>query len=348
MKLKRGIKIILITTLILFALLQSFLSLKLYNLILPADKNEALILLKYESKSNSNYIVKLKENQFIQNENFDSEAYIRNFIEYINFLIKYEYKATSSSNIKGKMEIKAEINIYHRIPLDNNKYPKIWTKSYLIDEIEINTIDYKIDIEKDIKIDLQEYQQIVNEFKETIKGVNVDSKLQIKAKTTFQGTKNDVSFDEEYIDIFEIPLDNEVFKINHIGTGETSNIIYFNEKVKINALELLPLTIFNIVNFLIIILIIKLLFFFDGRTKFQKQKNKIEKYYDEIVVKTTTFIDKDKYEIIVIESFKELYELSRELNMPIMQYDLDEVTVIYYILKDETIYKFKLEENKII
>ena len=259
MKLKRSIKIILSITLILFALLQSFLSLKFYDLIIPADKNEALILLKYESKGNSNYSVELKENQFIQNENFDSEAYIRNFIEYINFLFKYEYEATSPSELKGKTQIKAEINVYHRTPVDNNKYPKIWTKSYLIEEIEIDILDYKINLEKNIKVNLEEYQQIVNEFKETIKGVNVDSKLQIKAKTTFQGTKNDVTFDEEHIDIFEIPLDNEVFKINHIGTSDNENIVYYNEKIKLNALELLPLSIFNIINFLIIILIIKII-----------------------------------------------------------------------------------------
>ena len=50
--------------------------------------------------------------------------------------------------------------------------------------------------------------------------------------------------------------------------------------------------------------------------------SKILKTYDEIIVNTNNILDINKFNIIEIPEFKEILNLSRELLLPIMNYEV--------------------------
>ena len=61
---------------------------------------------------------------------------------------------------------------------------------------------------------------------------------------------------------------------------------------------------------------------FTNKTAFDRELEKILKNYDDIIVNTSTVLDVSKYKLIEIEEFKEILNLSRELLLPIMNYEV--------------------------
>ena len=87
---------------------------------------------------------------------------------------------------------------------------------------------------------------------------------------------------------------------------------------------------------------------FTNKSDYQRKLNKILKNYDDDIVNTKTMIDVKKYKLIKIEDFKEMLNLSRELLLPIMNYEMakDEETC-FYIIKEDIIYMYIIyDKNK--
>ena len=113
------------------------------------------------------------------------------------------------------------------------------------------------------------------------------------------------------------------------------------------------IVIANIITFIIICFLLRKLFTFTNKTEYERELNKILKNYDDIIVNTSTIVDVSRYKIIEINEFKEILNLSRELLLPIMNYEMkkDEETW-FYVIKDDILYRYivskeKLEKKKV-
>ena len=75
--------------------------------------------------------------------------------------------------------------------------------------------------------------------------------------------------------------------------------------------------------------------------------------YDDIIVNTSNILDVSNYKIIEITEFKEMLNLSRELLLPIMNYEvMKDKETWFYVIKDDILYRYvvladKLEEDKL-
>ena len=103
----------------------------------------------------------------------------------------------------------------------------------------------------------------------------------------------------------------------------------------------------NIVCFICICFLLKKLFKFTNKTEYDITLSKILKTYDEIIVNTNNILDVDKYSIIDIPEFKEILNLSRELLLPIMNYEVKKgKETWFYVIKDDILYRFTVKEKK--
>lgn len=341
-RLKKEAAIALSILLIVAVIIEGILAFNLFKLIEPVDNKTDNILLKYEEESFNDYKVILVDNEFIPEEYQNmGESYILDFVNFITFTNRYTYTATETADINGKFYVEARLYAYHKVSSDKNENPKIWDKPYEIKEQAISHYNVNTFTEQiAFNLELEEFQNDFDAFKETLTDVMMEGYLEINFKVEFEGYKDGFKFDENYTDRYTIPLSNTVFSIDHTPDVNSDNTIYRSEIEENNPMLIAALIVAIIIIFIGILVIIKILFFRSDKTNYRKAIDEILKDYDEIIVTSSNSVDEDKFEqVLEIEEFKELFELSRELATPIMHYESPNGNVTYFfIIKDDLLY----------
>ena len=146
---------------------------------------------------------------------------------------------------------------------------------------------------------------------------------------------------------------SSVVKIESDASNPKTKSVYESDLVKTNKIVLNYIVIANIVTFIIICFLLRKLFTFTNKTEYERELNKILKNYDDIIVNTSTILDVSKYKLIEIDEFKEILNLSRELLLPIMNYEMKKnEETWFYVIKDDILYRYivskeKLEKKKV-
>lgn len=346
---KIDIKKVIIAFFLVIALVVQFAFLSyLFKALTPEDKQkDENVIMSYTSKGNFDYKVYLKPNEFINKEYLGpNEAYILNLVDHINFNYLYKFSSTEKTNVTGENKLIVRLKAYYRESSNNNN-PEILQKEKIIEERIISFSDSNYNILGTYDLYLDEYLKILKEFQSQVK-ISVEGYLEVSSETKFNGSVGGASYNDSYSNTLKIPLSTSVIKIEGANGKEKTNKVYEGALIKTNKTVMSYIVIANIVVFLIICLLLRKLFMFTNKTEFDRELEKILKNYDDIIVNTTTVLDVSKYKLIEIEEFKEILNLSRELLLPIMNYEVIKSKEIwFYVVKDDILYRYILSEEKV-
>lgn len=325
--------------LILVILSQALFVKKLLIELEPIYNEDNNVLLKYNNNNNLDYNVVLKDNVFVNEDMKDSDAYVFDFVDHIHIMHKYLYSADRDSDINGKYIVSATMKVYYRESSNINTNPKIWQTSDTLQSKNFKYDDREFNIEDQIDISLDSYRQKLAEFQKTV-NVAVDGYLEINFETKFNGKKSGQLFVEDSNNYIKIPLNGSIFKIETKYKQTEEKKIYFDAKEPVTS-RIIFLVVLNIICFIVLSFLIKIIFFTKYTSKYKKELNNIYKDYDDIIVSTKNITDITKYDIIEITEFKELLNLSRESKQPIIGYELNNKTATwFYIIKDDILYRY--------
>ena len=325
----KTVKKIIISTLLVIALVVQFAFLSYLFKAISPNKDKNNVIMDYTSSGNLDYKVYLKQNDFIDNDQIETgKAYILDLIDYIKITSLYSFKSTVKTN-----------------------NPEVMTKEKVLDEKAISFNDSNYASVGSYDLYLTDYLNMIKDFQNQVK-IAVDGYLEVSQVSEFSGTVGGASYNDNYSNTLKIPLSNSVVKIENINSKPKTKSVYESDLIKTNKTVMSYIVIANIITFIIICFLLKKLFTFTNKTEYQRELNKILKNYDDIIVNTNSIVDVSRYKIIEINEFKEILNLSRELLLPIMNYEMkkDEETW-FYVLKDDIIYiylvsKEKLENNQ--
>lgn len=324
--------------LILVIASQSLFIKELFIAIQPVYNNENNIAINYTNNNFLDYKVILKNNSFI-NEEKDSDAFIFDFVDHISINNKYTYKADRDSDIKGKYIATAVMKVYYKESSNLNSNPKIWQISDKLREQELNYLNSQFSIDDEIDIFFDKYREKLTEFQKKV-NVAVDGYLEINFQVLFDGLHDGKNFTEDNNSSIKIPLNGSVFKIEKNFQEQESKKIYLNNP-KLELKKIIILIILNIVCFISLAFLIKIIFFTKYTSKYKRMLDSIYKDYDDIIVNTKNMSDISKYDIIEITEFKELLNLSRESTQPIIGYELEDKSATwFYIIRDNILYRY--------
>ena len=345
-----GLNKILVSIFLIIALVVQFAFLSyLFKALTPdKDKNEENIVMTYTSDGNIDYKVYLKENDFIKEEFLGpGEAYILNLIDHISINPVYTFSSTEKTNVTGTNKIVASLKGYYKETSNKSGNPAILKKDKIISENIINFDNNAYSQSNLYDIYLDEYINILNDFQKEIK-ISVDGYLEITSITEFSGKIGGASYNDSYKSTMKIPLSTSVIKIDASNKNPKKETIYEGDLIKTNKTVLLFVIGANILTFLIICLLLRRLFMVTNRTAYEKEIERLLKNYDDIIVNTTTVIDIDRYRLIEIEEFKEILNLSRELLLPIMNYEfVPGRETWFYVVKDDILYRYIISSEKL-
>lgn len=326
----------------------AFLSYLLKALMPDADKNKENIVMTYTSNGNIDYKVYLKQNDFIKDEYLrPGEAYILNLIDHITINPLYTFSSTEKTNVTGTNKVVAKLKGYYHETTNKSGNPEILTKESTISENVINFNDNSYSTLNSYDIYLDDYINTLNKFQDQIR-ISIDGYLEITSETSFSGKIGGATYDDKYTSTIKIPLSTSVIKIEASNKNPKKETIYEGDLIKTNRTVLMFVVGANVFTFLIICLLLRKLFMFTNKTEYEREINKLLKNYDDIIVNTTTVLDIDRYRIIEIDEFKEILNLSRELLLPIMNYEVvKNKETWFYVVKDEILYRYIISSEKL-
>lgn len=347
---KNDIKKIIISFLLVIAMVVqfSFLSYLFKALAPESSKNKDNLIMSYTSSGNIDYKVFLKENNFIDNEYLNAgEAYILDLIDYVRLTPVYNFKSTSKTNVTGTNKLVAKLKVYYKESSDKNNNPEVMNKEKTLDEKVMNFNDDKYTSLGSYDLYLNEYLDMLKDFQSEVK-IAVDGYLDITYESSFDGKVGGASYSNKYDNTVRIPLSNSVVKIESPKSEAKESNVYEADLVKTNKTVMSYIVIANIVVFIIICFLLKKLFSFTNKSEYQRKLSKILKNYDDIIVNTSTILDVKKYKVIKIDEFKEILNLSRELLLPIMNYEkIKDKETWFYVIKDDILYMHVVSEKKL-
>jgi len=307
------------------------------------------IKIKYKEKSNIEYKVYLKENDFFEEDFLEmNKTYITSLIDYIDVNFNYELELDDVTSGSYSYYIKGVISA----DKTNGQVGSYWSKEYKLTNTITKTYENvkNIDIDTSIDVNYEKYNKILASFKNEY-GISANGKLKIVlvVNNTVDSDKIDRDITKKSSVELNIPLTSLTIEVPIEKEDLEKEEYLVNEKIKSDDIfhKIARITghifycLSNIFTFYLLILTIKE---FKKESIYQKKLRKILKTYDSILVETKQIPNLNKYDIISVKTFEELIDAHSELRRPInFVQKLDSVK--FLLISEGIVWIYTLERN---
>lgn len=305
----------------------------------------------FKENNNTSYKVYLKNNDFYKDIFLDEDdEYISMIIDYINANFKYSL-FLDENNVKYKYSYKidADINV-KRKSSDNYLYHEIIN---LLEKKEITTDNYRVDINENIKIDYNYYNDIIKNFINIYSLDDINAKLTIKMHIKVIGSCEEFSEDanKDSIISLDIPLASKITKVelnDNLMSGQ-NNVIQC-KKIYDNVLLYLILSILCFIIDLIFIFI-TIRYEYTTRTAeniYEKELKKILNNYSSYIQKFNNDFNFKEYQLLKINTFTDMLEIRDTIGQPILMKENSDKSGAYFVIPSATkilyVYRLKISD----
>ena len=306
----------------------------------------------YEEKSNLDYKVYLKENQFYDTPYLGKDKkYISALIKYIDSSFSYSFKIDENIDVNYNYYIDANLKI------DDTTGENIYEKTYnILDKKQLSNITNMFSIYENVKIDYDKYNTIAKQFISQYKisgKANLEVNLHVEVLGEHENFAKNIN--DKGVITLNIPLLEDVNSIEmdyNLVNNKDAVLEYSSTKIKNYPLFIITILLIAIDILITIIVVIKIITRRDATTLYELKLNKIKKEYDKYLSETvlTQRLD-DLYKtkslrIILIKSFDDLLDVRDNLKKPILfNEEIPKKETIFYIIADNVVYLYVMHVN---
>lgn len=312
-------------------------------------KLETINSLYYSEKSNLDYKVYLKENNYFEEKYLGKDRqYIASLIDYISADFKYDLNASNPFDYNYKYWVTATLIASEKGENGKTVYEKEFTL------VEPKTFDFKdsnnFSINENVDIDYAYYNNIMNSFKKDY-ALTLDSKLIVRMHVNLSGKATHIKQDINSNQVMEvaIPLSEQTININ-MDYKDINNYEVVEEVSNTEIINKVLFGIFIITAILDVVIVVEYVRFLERIKKrsslYSKKLNRILKEYDRAIVKTRRMPDIDDLKMIEVESFEELLDARENLERPILYIDIHPgQKCCFLIINQKEVFKFILKDS---
>ena len=308
--------------------------------------------LEYNESMTVDYKVYLKENSFYEEEYLPmGQSYITELIDYIDLDLAYLVKFAESVKFKFSYEIEAFLEISNGNSGESNT---LYRYKNADDQINLKVANQQnsgkeLKVNQSVRIDFNAYNDLATEYIKTYKPVNANSTLIIKfilddeincTKLNSKGTsKSTISV--------KIPLTVNTMKIDVTGLNQINGTKYITclNQNNNNLNKYLIIGISGLEVVLVIVLIIYILSTKNHDINYEIKIKRIMNNYKSFIQRVLNDFNEDGYQVLNINSIKEMLELRDTLQMPILMYENEDKTYSKFFLPtlNHVLYKFEVK-----
>lgn len=303
----------------------------------------------YSINQGIDYNIDIYKNNLFETENLGmDQTYVANIVKNINVNFKYKYENTKKIPLNYEYGITATIYGEYTLP-DEDEKSELWTKKYtLLDQTKKETSDNNFEINEEVKIDYNFYNDVVSKFKSEIK-LPISAYLSIEFKTKVSGIIEHKSVRDVQTMRLKIPLNQQAFKISKdYNKNVEKDIKKLTEKdLDIELKKEICGVILLITAISLFVVLYKDIFDIAKKNYYNTTLDKLLKEYGDIIVEINSEINKDDLQVIEVKNFNEMLDLEEELKIPIMFYEIiEDVLGEFTITHNNILYRFILKDEE--
>ncbi len=299
----------------------------------------------YTNKFNFNYIVNLINNKYITETEITDKtlAYITDLIDTINLDINYEYNASKETSLEYSYTITGEMKVVYT--KDGKEQKILDEEETLLKEENLNLTSNKINIYKNLDIDLKEKNALLNEFKQSM-GMSIDAKYTITLVVNVATVVEDETVNDSYTTDIEIDLAEKTTEIS--GKNNVEDTQYISKEYEVNTYKNKISIARDIVFLAIAVLMLKYVSKFRTanrvKDKYRQELNRILKICQDKIVETNTKPIDNQENLVYVKDFGEIVKVSEELFKPILYYfDSETQEAWFSVMTGSVVYRFILK-----
>lgn len=288
--------------------------------------------IKYNENSQIDYKVYLKENDFYDKNYLEKgKGYIASLIDSISTNFTYNIKFSEEISYKYSYRIAVEVDVQDG-KNDSNIYH--FTENLVEHNLSSNTGN--LDINEDIVIKYENYNNIISRFKEIYDLSNTDCTLNAYLYVNIQDIdkSNTTSLVDKKVSSLAIPL-----TLNTVSIDIGNNIITNNHnqfelsKAENNEWILAVSAIFLMISAVYVIILVRYL----EKTKtaqmvYEKEIKSILSNYDSYIQKINGTYDIGTSQVLKIETFNDMLEIRDTLKQPILMLENEAKDGSFFII----------------
>lgn len=307
-------------------LLLSVITIILTNLTLNLSNMNRI---NYREKSNIDYKVYLKENNFYENEYLEKDkVYVASLIDKILIDFKYDFDIEKENDLAFKYDVIAKLSINDETT-GSNYYEKEY-ELISLKQVKINN-QKQFNLKEQIDINYSYYNLLANTFRQQY-GIDTLSNLNVYLRVYKE--EDNSNFSTMYV---KIPLSEKSVNIE-LDYQDINNSSYLikteNNYIKyitliLSILFFTVLLAINLLKFIRLLLLMR-----DKKTPYDKYIDKILNEYDRLIVESKTEPDLKNSNIIKMPKFSELLDVRDNLKLPIMYYVVVKHHKSYFYIKN--------------
>lgn len=336
-----------------FAILLMIISFFLVYSSLNIKTSSNVAILTYAEKSNLDYKVYLKENDYFKEKYLPkNKQYIASIIDYIDIFYDYTFTSSKPINAKYKYKVVGKINAQYKV--DTNNIKQVWQNEYVLSEGKELEIKDKgtFTISENVKVDYDKYNQIISNFKKDyMLSVTSDLTVSLLVEVNGEYVPANKVFNESNDINLTIPLSEQTININMDYKDINNNQIISVQKLsRFSNISFFVLGIVtSIASIFTIYIVVKRIMREDKKqSKYIKNLKKILHDYGDIIVevKTPPLLPKNKSS--EVKNFAELVNAQIEVRSPIVFSEISVNEIGQFVLFDkEHAYYYLLKSDEL-
>lgn len=303
----------------------------------------------YSESGNVLYRAYLADNEFYKVEYLNGEhAYVSELIDRMTGDFSYNLALnTNDVNFKYSYYIEAKV-----IVSDKATGANIYDPSFIL--LPKNTEEAHgncLNISKTVNIDYKKYETIAAKFVGSYGLTNVDQRLSVKMYVDVLGTSESMADDSsgQYVVELKVPLNQKTLKPSvstSVPTGEQK--ILANSSNAKNGFKIASIIIASIDALAIAAIIVFTLLTRDKHIDYARRVKSVLSSYRSYIQKILTPFDTSEYQVLVVDTFREMLEIRDTIQTPILMYENEDRTCTTFTIPATQnflyVYEIKVED----
>ena len=321
------------------------------SLLMVYVKNSKAQYVSYSETGNIDYTVKYKDNEYFDNNSLDSNRqYIASLIDNINAEFNYKI-ALEDSNIEYKYSYRIDAEVVVKEKNTSNVFYEK-TEQLVKEKEKISSLN-EVNITEDLVIDYDKYNDKIKRFVSVYDLETAESSLNINMYVNVIGSceEFDENQEKERVISLTIPLTKDTIAIDFVDdiVNSSNNVMKCNSSNFGNTIVLFLSIILTAVGVgLIVAVIIYEIKTRTAETIYEKELKKILNNYGSNIQVIGNEFEFNDYQLLKIETFYDLLEISDKLRQPILMKENKERNGAYFVIPSVTkllyVYRMKVSD----
>lgn len=275
-----------------------------------------------------------------------NNAYVAALTDSITASFRYDYTASSATNLTSTYDVTAQIRANYAVKGNTEDLSNVWSRDYqLVKPVTTTAETNAVSLARTVTVPYAEYVKTVDSFR-TALALPTNSEVVVTFNVRVSGTIDGTAFNDARTSTVSAPLDQQIYipgiKFDKTDTKQITPQSAADNQNRWAKLELVGGGVTAFAGVALLVYGMRKRIF---KSAYQRELDKIYRYHDGIIVRTSRPIDLTDHQVVPMRSFDDMLNLEEELKSPIIADEISSTLTHFIIANNNVTYLYKLGDG---